>query len=138
MRLRDGRDKHDNWLLIKHGDDAARAGKQAEITTLLPNSVKTARATRAKGARASYSGERAADKVPKKARVRRGKKVTLPSLIARQLATLVETPPAEGDWLYEIKYDGYRMLARIEAGEARLYSRTGIIRCIAACRQRVG
>ena len=35
----DGRDKHDNWLLIKHRDEAARAGRHAEITTLLPNSV---------------------------------------------------------------------------------------------------
>jgi bifunctional non-homologous end joining protein LigD len=51
--------------------------------------------------------------------------VVLPSLIAPQLATLVETPPAAGNWLYEIKYDGYRMLARIEAGKARLYSRNG-------------
>lgn len=36
---------------------------------------------------------------------REGNKVTLPSLISPQLATVVESPPAEGDWLYEIKYD---------------------------------
>ena len=121
----DGRDKHDNWLLIKHGDEAARAGRQAEITRLLPNGVKKARAPPPKDARASHTAERAAEKVTKRARVRRGTKVALPSLIAPQLATLVETAPAEGDWLYEIKYDGYRMLARIEGGEAHLYSRNG-------------
>ena len=121
----DGHDKHDNWLLIKHGDEAARAGRQAEITTLHPNSVKKARTPRSKDARASHTAERAAEKVTKRARVRRGNKVALPSLIAPQLATLVETPPAAGNWLYEIKYDGYRMLARIEAGKARLYSRNG-------------
>ncbi|SIT43422.1 Multifunctional non-homologous end joining protein LigD (Includes: 3'-phosphoesterase; DNA ligase D; DNA repair polymerase) [Paraburkholderia piptadeniae] len=31
-----------------------------------------------------------------------------------QLATLVDTAPAGGDWLYEIKFDGYRVLARID------------------------
>ncbi len=61
VRMRgDGRDKHDNWLLIKHGDEAARAGRQAEITTLHPNSVKKARTPRAKDARASHTPERAA------------------------------------------------------------------------------
>ena len=29
------------------------------------------------------------------------------------------------DWLHEIKYDGYRMLCRIESGKARLVSRNG-------------
>ncbi|MDR6484656.1 DNA ligase D [Paraburkholderia terricola] len=49
----------------------------------------------------------------------------LPSLIAPQLATLVDRPPSGGDWSYEIKFDGYRMLARIDSGEARLFTRNG-------------
>ncbi|WP_087128931.1 DNA ligase D [Caballeronia concitans] len=46
-------------------------------------------------------------------------------LIEPQLATLVERHPAEGDWSYEIKFDGYRMLARIERGDVKLVTRNG-------------
>ena len=40
-----------------------------------------------------------------------------------QLATLVDAAPAGDAWLHERKYDGYRILAHVEAGAARLYSR---------------
>jgi bifunctional non-homologous end joining protein LigD len=48
-----------------------------------------------------------------------------PSLIEPQLATLVNRPPTDGEWSYEIKFDGYRMLARVEAGDAQLFTRNG-------------
>lgn len=47
----------------------------------------------------------------------------LPPYIAPQLALLVDRPPPGDDWLHELKYDGYRILARIEDGHARLLSR---------------
>ena len=49
----------------------------------------------------------------------------MPSLIEPQLATLVNRAPSEGEWSYEIKFDGYRMLARLENGSARLFTRNG-------------
>src|SRR5262249_50721317 len=42
-----------------------------------------------------------------------------------QLATLVKDPVAGDDWLHEIKYDGYRMLARVQDGATRMVSRSG-------------
>ncbi|MBL8825492.1 MAG: non-homologous end-joining DNA ligase [Planctomycetaceae bacterium] len=42
-----------------------------------------------------------------------------------QLATLVTAPPRGEAWLHELKFDGYRMLCRIEGGRARLISRRG-------------
>jgi len=47
----------------------------------------------------------------------------LPGFIAPQLATAREDVPAGDDWVHEIKFDGYRMLAYIERGAARLLSR---------------
>ena len=41
-----------------------------------------------------------------------------------QLAKLVRTVP-EGNWLYEMKYDGYRILAFVEGNSARLITRNG-------------
>ena len=40
-----------------------------------------------------------------------------------QLATLVEAPPADGGWLHEIKFDGYRLLAFLEATKVKLLTR---------------
>jgi bifunctional non-homologous end joining protein LigD len=49
----------------------------------------------------------------------------LPTSLAPELATLVDQPLA-GDWLYEIKFDGYRMLARIGGPrDVRLLTRRG-------------
>jgi hypothetical protein len=43
----------------------------------------------------------------------------LPETLQPQLATLVDEPPADaGDWIFEIKFDGYRMLARVEAASS--------------------
>ena len=49
--------------------------------------------------------------------------MTLPAWVAPQLATLVAVAPAGGEWVHEIKLDGYRILARIERGRARLLTR---------------
>jgi len=49
----------------------------------------------------------------------------MPDRVSPQLATLVRTPPAGIGWAYEIKFDGYRILACCERGEARLFTRSG-------------
>ncbi|MDP2690028.1 MAG: DNA ligase D, partial [Deltaproteobacteria bacterium] len=52
-------------------------------------------------------------------------KAPMPRLIRPQLAFLATRPPVGGEWLHEIKYDGYRLLARLQNGAARLYTRSG-------------
>lgn len=49
----------------------------------------------------------------------------LPSDPKPELATLVGEPPKGEGWLHEIKFDGYRLLCRIDGGKARLISRNG-------------
>jgi bifunctional non-homologous end joining protein LigD len=49
----------------------------------------------------------------------------LPASLSPELATLVDKP-LPGDWVYEIKFDGYRMLARLDAaGGVRIVTRRG-------------
>ncbi len=48
---------------------------------------------------------------------------SMPSGIRPMLATLVDKPFDDDDWLFEIKWDGYRALAFLEDGRARLVSR---------------
>jgi bifunctional non-homologous end joining protein LigD len=49
----------------------------------------------------------------------------LPRQPSPQLATATDTPPEGDGWLHEIKLDGYRLLARIEAGRVQLLTRNG-------------
>jgi bifunctional non-homologous end joining protein LigD len=47
-----------------------------------------------------------------------------------QLAQLVKAAPSGDEWLHELKYDGYRIGCRIDAGAVRLLSRNGKDRCV--------
>ena len=49
-----------------------------------------------------------------------------PKRVKPQLTRLVDEAPAGGGWLHEIKYDGYRMHARIDGGNIKLLTRTGL------------
>jgi bifunctional non-homologous end joining protein LigD len=49
----------------------------------------------------------------------------LPGFLEFQHPRLVREPPAGPRWLHEIKFDGYRMQARIEAGGVTIYTRRG-------------
>jgi bifunctional non-homologous end joining protein LigD len=42
------------------------------------------------------------------------------------LATLVDEPPRGGDWIYEIKYDGYRALIAANQRDVTIYTRSGL------------
>ena len=50
----------------------------------------------------------------------------LPTWIPPQLSQLVKQAPGGSDWVHEIKYDGYRMHARLDRGQVRLLTRTGL------------
>lgn len=53
------------------------------------------------------------------------RKARLPDTVAPQLATLVKAPPSGDEWLHELKFDGYRMLCRLDRGKVRFLSRNG-------------
>jgi bifunctional non-homologous end joining protein LigD len=57
---------------------------------------------------------------------RRGAGATLPEWIQPQLTSLVAAAPEGDEWLHEIKFDGYRMHARLDRGAVKLLTRTGL------------
>src|ERR1700730_18556490 len=51
-----------------------------------------------------------------------------PAWIKPQLAALVKQAPDGPDWLHELKLDGYRMHARLDAGRVNIRTRRGNVR----------
>lgn len=49
----------------------------------------------------------------------------LPGALEPQLATLVDAPPGGDDWVHEVKFDGYRLIARLDHGKVQLFTRKG-------------
>src|ERR1700736_6489293 len=60
------------------------------------------------------------------ARSLRANAAALPHWIRPQLTVLVDEAPEGPAWLHEIKFDGYRMHARLDRGAVRLLTRTGL------------
>ena len=50
-------------------------------------------------------------------------KAPMPRNIRPMLASPAERPFDHPDWLFEVKWDGYRAIAEVEGGQVRLYSR---------------
>jgi bifunctional non-homologous end joining protein LigD len=119
----------DNWLLIKERDAEAAPGSGSAIVDDNSRSVASGRSLD-EIAKArdrvwdSDRGELAPRPDPK--RIKGARKSALPRAPKAQLATLAAAPPAGEDWLHEIKFDGYRILARIEHGQVRLLTRNGL------------
>jgi bifunctional non-homologous end joining protein LigD len=50
---------------------------------------------------------------------------SVPATLSPQLASLTSAIPNAGDWLYEIKLDGYRLMTRFDSGKPALITRNG-------------
>ncbi|WP_134681727.1 DNA ligase D [Paracoccus ravus] len=110
-------EKRENWLLIKGDDDFARTDGGSDILEEMPRSV------------ASGKLVEELDAPPVSARPKpkaRGKKVAMPEFVEPMLATLTTSAPTGENWLHEIKFDGYRLQARIESGRVALLTRSGL------------
>ena len=113
-------DAGDQWLLIHKRDEASVPGWDAEA---FPQSVKSGRTNDdVKGARDSlWNGQApaAAAEIDLAGAVA----MPMPARIEPMLATLASKPFSDPDWLYEIKWDGFRVEAVVSDGNVRMYTR---------------
>jgi bifunctional non-homologous end joining protein LigD len=131
-------ERQEPWLLIKEKDDAARPGAEYSVVDAEPKSVLSDMTIAAKPAAAARAVAKRTARPAAKEKSAPEKATTasvalpedaveanLPDTFSPQLATLVSEAPADAGWIYEIKFDGYRLLARIDGDDVRLLTRRG-------------
>jgi bifunctional non-homologous end joining protein LigD len=146
-----GGGKRTNWLLIKHKDEYAHEGDDdallkddrsvasgrpmADIAAgerskpkpfmLAKGKAFTSDAVwHSKGA--TRETKPAASKTAKAKRASGKKASKLPKFVEPELTKLLDHPPSGNGWAHEIKFDGYRVQARVEDGRAVLNTRKGL------------
>ena len=120
------RERRPNWLLVKERDDAAVPQSGDAVIIDNPLSVESGRSLEtivSDRDRVWDSGKGEVTPRHPPYRVAAARKGRMPVDLKPQLATTSTSAPAGPDWLHEIKYDGYRLFARIEHGEVRLITR---------------
>jgi len=114
-------EKQPPWLLIKDRDDFSRPERDFSVVDEMPDSVVPLRKME-KGAGPKDKATSRSNAQP----ALPGIAADLPAQLKPQLATLVDGVPQHApDWLYEMKFDGYRLVARIEGEDVRLFTRNG-------------
>lgn len=112
-------EKGNEWLMIKHADSAAERTYNIDEHD---GSVLTGR-TLPEIAEESAPHREAAPLKP--AEIEGARKAAMPTSVEPMLATLLEKPFSNPEWIFEIKWDGARTLARLSGGKVTLRSRKG-------------
>ena len=142
VRLKDAQGDKANWLLIKRRDEhALKHAGGPDVTELYTDPVpgteprSGATWTRQGGASPATASRRQSRTAARSTTVSRRADQTAaprstarqaaPSFIPPQLATSVDAVPSQGQWLTELKFDGYRIVAWVDAARVHCYTRSG-------------
>ncbi|WP_018344657.1 DNA ligase D [Cytophaga aurantiaca] len=124
--------KDNAWLLIKHKDEFATEEQYSSEEHVPENSkiikkdavakktVKAVKKTVTKATKEAASSSK--KKAQPKVKIKQGKDL-IPHEVKPMLAKLTDGPFDSEEWIFEIKWDGYRAIAEIEKGKVNLYSR---------------
>ena len=133
IRIKSRSDKQDTWLLIKEKDEFVKPATEFSVVDELPDSVKHLRRPMPKASlkwNASASMIKGSDKAMPKLTAGQphadALKAALPANLPPQLATVMDRPLGDPEnWYFEIKFDGYRLLARVDGASVKLFTRNG-------------
>jgi bifunctional non-homologous end joining protein LigD len=128
-------EKTEPWLLIKAEDEFARAAGETAITEQETTSFLSGRTTQELAAEGALRADHAERTKIARARkpiapmveaVRGVRKGILPPFLEPSQAHTAERPPLGDKWVHEIKYDGYRIQARIDGSNIKLLTRKAL------------
>jgi bifunctional non-homologous end joining protein LigD len=145
MHRRQG-EKRDNWLLIKQHDGSERSASDEDILEEEPLSVVSGRTMEeiASGPKKEWRSNRPSKTKQRSSKtkaikrgttreataiaeaVRAAPKSNSTRFIPPALATLSDKAPDGDNWVHEIKFDGYRIQARLDRGKVKLFTRKGL------------
>ncbi len=115
--------KKNQWILIKkpdgfanqpiaNADESVQSGQTLDEISMKPKATWT-----------SPKILSVSRNILKNVNLRGATKSPMPLSVKPMLATLTDEVLDNPDWIYEVKWDGYRILAQIKDGDVRLYSR---------------
>lgn len=120
------------WLLIKHDDEFATKKDVLAQDTSVKSGLTLEQIAEGKGVtkeqrmhakEVEEKQEKKQEKKISKEVHEVGEKSRMPHEVVPMLAQLADLPFDNKDWIYEIKWDGYRAIAEGKKGKIRLYSR---------------
>jgi bifunctional non-homologous end joining protein LigD len=127
VKIKPRDDEHgDPWLLIKDRDEHADPRYDPAKHPASVESGKTLEDIAANPRAKTWQSKRSARQSSPAQRRSNVKPDPLPRVKRLMLATLVDEPFDDPEWLFEIKWDGYRALCTIEDGSVSLVSRNGL------------
>jgi bifunctional non-homologous end joining protein LigD len=116
-------DEADQWLLIKKRDECAKPGWDPEDH---PKSVKSGRTNDEVKSNRDALWTSGAPAAQAQIDLEGAVEAPMPEYIEPMAATLANPKPFDDpDWLFEIKWDGYRVEAVVRDGNVRLWTRRG-------------
>lgn len=115
------------WLLLKTGENAkpisAKRDNQSILTKRTMAQIAAQRTATWQSAPEEQGPPKKSAPAPSPAKPKRTSRNAKPRFLEPMKARLVEEPPAVGDWVYELKWDGFRTLAVKDGDSVELYSR---------------
>lgn len=116
----------DRWLLVKLKDEHATKKEITDIATSVVSGVTLEEMAKHKGA-ATWQSNRKSVSVPAHDPIgrllKKGRKASKPQRVKPMGATLHPGPFDNEDWLYEVKFDGYRIISHLQDGKAVLHTK---------------
>ncbi|MBV9149755.1 MAG: DNA ligase, partial [Candidatus Eremiobacteraeota bacterium] len=127
VRIRGRDESGDPWLLFKDKDQYVNPKYDIERDDRSVKSGKTLKEIAENKRSAQWISGRKAAGEERTVKSRRTKVDPMPKVVHPMLATLVDAAFDDPDWLFEIKWDGYRALCKVDdRGKLSLTSRNGL------------